>query len=208
MPQLTFHGAAETVTGSKYLLEADKARVLIDCGLFQGLKELRLKNWQPLPFTAASVQAVVLTHAHIDHVGYLPRFVRDGFRGPVYCTPATAELAEIILFDCAKNQAGRRRLRQRTRASRSTSRRCRCYDADDVTRALKLLRPTPRDDGSRPPSRSGPAITTAGICSGRSMIEVEIRTDRSRCESCSPATSAAIMRRCITIRPRRRRATI
>ena len=103
MLRLTFHGAAETVTGSKYLLEADRAAVLVDCGLFQGLKPLRLLNWQPLPFPAASVQAVVLTHAHLDHVGYLPRFVRDGFSGPVYCTPATADLAEIVLFDAAKN---------------------------------------------------------------------------------------------------------
>src|SRR5579871_876938 len=96
-PRLTFHGAAETVTGSKYLLEVDDARVLVDCGLFQGLKELRLRNWAPLPFAPRSVQAIVLTHAHIDHVGYLPRFVRDGFTGPVYCTPATAELARLIL---------------------------------------------------------------------------------------------------------------
>src|SRR5215471_19068202 len=103
MIRLSFHGAAETVTGSKYLLEADGARILVDCGLFQGLKPLRELNWKPLPFSAASVQAVVLTHAHIDHVGYLPRFVRDGFSGTVYCTPATAELAEIVLYDAAKN---------------------------------------------------------------------------------------------------------
>src|SRR6185312_7572988 len=100
---LTFYGAAETVTGSKYLLEADNTKVLIDCGLFQGLKDLRQRNWNPLPFNPATVKAVVLTHAHIDHVGYLPRFVKDGFSGPTYCTPATESLAELILLDAAKN---------------------------------------------------------------------------------------------------------
>jgi predicted metal-dependent RNase len=84
MTCISFHGAAETVTGSKYLLEAGGARVLVDCGLFQGLKRLRLLNWEELPFDPASIDAVVLTHAHVDHVGYLPRFVRSGFRGPVY----------------------------------------------------------------------------------------------------------------------------
>ena len=102
--RLTFHGAAETVTGSKYLLEADGASVLIDCGLFQGLKELRERNWQRLPFDPAQVDGVVLTHAHIDHIGYLPRFVKDGFRGPVYSTPATESLAELMLLDAAHNQ--------------------------------------------------------------------------------------------------------
>ncbi len=89
MLQLGFHGAAETVTGSKYLLETNSGRVLIDCGLFQGLKELRLRNWDRLPFDARGVTAVALTHAHIDHIGFLPALVKQGFGGPIYCTPAT-----------------------------------------------------------------------------------------------------------------------
>jgi metallo-beta-lactamase family protein len=101
---LGFYGGAGTVTGSKFLLDAGGRRLLIDCGLFQGLKELRLMNWRPLPFKPSSVQAVVLTHAHIDHSGYLPRFVREGFRGPIFCTPATHELAEILLLDAARLQ--------------------------------------------------------------------------------------------------------
>src|SRR5687768_14719360 len=102
MLQLSFYGAAETVTGSKYLLETDDARVLIDCGLFQGKKELRMRNWQRPPIDTAAVDAVVLTHAHIDHIGYLPRFVKGGYHKRVYCTPATVELSEIQLLDSAR----------------------------------------------------------------------------------------------------------
>src|SRR5437762_6285134 len=104
MPSLTFFGAAKTVTGSKYLLRAGNEQALIDCGLFQGLKELRQKNWDPLPIDVSKIDAVVLTHAHIDHVGFLPRLVKDGFRGPVYATPATCDLADVMLYDSARNQ--------------------------------------------------------------------------------------------------------
>src|SRR5437867_4206825 len=89
MPTLSFWGAAGSVTGSKYLIESDRARVLVDCGLFQGPHELRDRNWQEPPFNAAAVNAVLITHAHIDHTGYLPGFVRHGFHGPVYCTHGT-----------------------------------------------------------------------------------------------------------------------
>lgn len=97
-----FHGAAGTVTGSKYLVDTGEERVLIDCGMFQGLRELRERNWEPAPFPPNSPGAVLLTHAHIDHIGWLPRLVKDGYRGPVYCTPATAEMARILLLDSAR----------------------------------------------------------------------------------------------------------
>jgi metallo-beta-lactamase family protein len=97
--QLTFLGATGTVTGSKYLLESGSGRVLVDCGLFQGLKQLRLRNWAPFPVDPASLDAVLLTHAHLDHSGYLPLLVRNGFRGPVYCTAGTLELCRILLPD-------------------------------------------------------------------------------------------------------------
>src|SRR5512134_753842 len=96
---VTFLGAAGTVTGSKYLVATPHARVLVDCGLFQGLKELRLRNWRPLPLDVASLDAVVITHAHIDHSGCLPLLVKQGFNGPVYCTPATQALCGIMLPD-------------------------------------------------------------------------------------------------------------
>lgn len=96
---ITFLGAAGTVTGSKHLVEVNGRRVLVDCGLYQGLKELRLRNWDRLPVDPASVDWLVLTHAHIDHTGYLPRLINDGFRGPVSATGATADLLKILLPD-------------------------------------------------------------------------------------------------------------
>jgi metallo-beta-lactamase family protein len=104
MATIQFLGATRTVTGSKHLIEVDGYRAMVDCGLFQGLKELRLRNWEPFPLNPASINAVILTHAHIDHTGYLPRLVRDGFAGPVYATPATVELARIMLPDSARLQ--------------------------------------------------------------------------------------------------------
>lgn len=97
--KLTFLGGTGTVTGSKYLVEAGSRRILVDCGLFQGFKQLRLRNWKPLPVAARAIDAVVLTHAHIDHSGYLPLLVRHGFAGRVYCTHATRDLLKIMLPD-------------------------------------------------------------------------------------------------------------
>lgn len=102
--RLTFLGAVETVTGSKTLLEAESKRYLVDCGLFQGRKDLRERNWQSQPFEPSSIDAVLLTHAHIDHSGYIPRLVRDGFTGPVYASLATADLAAILLPDSGRIQ--------------------------------------------------------------------------------------------------------
>ena len=99
MARLSFLGAAGTVTGSKHLLEVAGRRILVDCGLFQGLKRLRQQNWRPLDIDPRRIDAVVLTHAHIDHTGYLPRLIRDGFDGPVWATPPTADLATILLRD-------------------------------------------------------------------------------------------------------------
>jgi metallo-beta-lactamase family protein len=102
--RIQFLGAAGTVTGSKYLVTSGDTRVLVDCGLFQGLKQLRLRNWAALPVEPASISAVVLTHAHLDHSGYVPLLVKNGFRGPVYCTPATLELCRILLPDSGRLQ--------------------------------------------------------------------------------------------------------
>ncbi|TAL27844.1 MAG: MBL fold metallo-hydrolase [Alphaproteobacteria bacterium] len=97
--KLTFLGATGTVTGSRYLLEDDGRKFLVDCGLFQGLKELRLRNWEAFSIPPSSVDAILLTHAHLDHSGFIPRLVKEGFRGPVYCSPATYDLCSILLPD-------------------------------------------------------------------------------------------------------------
>ena len=102
--RIKFLGAARSVTGSKYQLELDNKKVLIDCGLFQGVKELRLRNWDHLPVKPVEIDFIIITHAHIDHTGYLPRILRDGFRGKIICTHATEALMKIMLKDAAKLQ--------------------------------------------------------------------------------------------------------
>jgi len=104
MISITFLGAARTVTGSKYLVESNGTRIMVDAGLFQGLKELRLRNWADLPIPPSSIEAIVLTHAHLDHCGYLPRLVSKGFRGRVYCTQGTQDLCKIVLPDAGRLQ--------------------------------------------------------------------------------------------------------
>ncbi|MDX2188403.1 MAG: MBL fold metallo-hydrolase [Bacteroidota bacterium] len=106
--RIRFLGGAGSVTGSKYLLEIDNStfsyKLLVDCGLFQGLKDLRLKNWEEFPINPKNIDAVVITHCHIDHIGYLPKIFKEGFKGRVYCTHATKDLMEIMLLDSAKLQ--------------------------------------------------------------------------------------------------------
>lgn len=102
--RIEFLGGVGTVTGSKYLLEHNGRRLLVDCGLFQGLKQLRLRNWEPLPIKASEIDAVLLTHAHMDHSGYVPRLVKLGFDGPVYCSEATRDLCELLLPDSGRLQ--------------------------------------------------------------------------------------------------------
>ena len=102
--KIQFFGAAGTVTGSRYLLTHENTRILIDCGLFQGVKNIRSRNWKPFPIHPREIQAVVLTHAHLDHSGYLPRLMREGFHGHIWCTPASRQLAEILLIDSGNLQ--------------------------------------------------------------------------------------------------------
>ncbi len=116
--QLTFLGAAGTVTGSKYLLDTGEKKLLIDCGLFQGIKRHRVRNWEDPPFDIASVDAVVLTHAHIDHSGYIPVLTKKGYRGPIYSTPATFELCEILLPDSGYLQEEEAKYRNKHKLTR------------------------------------------------------------------------------------------
>ena len=137
--KLTFLGATQTVTGSKFLLETKDRRVLIDCGLFQGPKELRLRNWEEPPVDPKSVDAIVLTHAHIDHTGYLPRFVAQGYNGPVYATSATVDLAHILLPDAGHLQEEEARYRNKHHLSKHKP-ALPLYTIEDAEASLKLLR--------------------------------------------------------------------
>lgn len=144
MMNLKFLGATGTVTGSKYLLTSGKKRILIDCGLFQGLKQLRLKNWAPLPINPKDVDAVVLTHAHIDHSGYLPLFVKNGFSGKVYCSEATRDLCEILLPDAAHLQEEEAEYANRRGFSKHHP-ALPLYTKEDAQAALRLLTPVEFD---------------------------------------------------------------
>lgn len=139
-PSLTFLGAARTVTGSKYLLESGSSRILVDAGLFQGLKDLRLRNWSDLPVPAASLDAVVLTHAHLDHCGYLPRLVMQGFRGRVFCTAGTRDLCRIVLPDSGRIQEEDAANANRHGYSKHDPARP-LYGEADALRAVSLLQP-------------------------------------------------------------------
>jgi len=140
-PTLQFLGAAGGVTGSKFLVTFGDEQVLIDCGLFQGLKELRLKNWAPVSIDLGRLRAVILTHAHIDHSGYLPRIVSKGYKGPVFATPATCDLLHVMLPDAAHLQEEEARYANRKGYSKHAP-ALPLYTVEDANRSLRLLRPT------------------------------------------------------------------
>lgn len=151
--RVTFWGGAETVTGSRFVVDAGRGRVLVDCGLFQGLKRLRELNWDPFPVDPASIDAVVVTHAHIDHSGYLPALVRDGFRGPVWCTPGTASLAGVLLRDTAHLQEEDARFADKRGSSKHRP-ALPLFTSADAERALEHLRP----QGTGKPFEAAPGV--------------------------------------------------
>lgn len=137
--QLTFLGGTGTVTGSKYLVEFEGRRILVDCGLFQGLKPLRLRNWTPFPVDPSTIDAVVLTHAHLDHSGYIPRLVKGGFSGTVYCTSATKGLCRLLLMDSAmlmEEEAGHARRHGYSRHQNPEP----LYTVEDAEKSLRCFR--------------------------------------------------------------------
>ncbi len=168
--KLTFLGAAGTVTGSKYLLEHDGHRLLVDCGLFQGYKNLRLLNWQPLPVDPASLDAVILTHAHLDHSGALPLLVRQGFRGRVWATPATIALCELLLPDSGHLQEDDAAFANRHKTSKHDP-ALPLYTEDDARQALRHLEPLAFD---RPLAVGGLQLRLrhAGHILGASSVEI------------------------------------
>jgi metallo-beta-lactamase family protein len=142
---LTFLGAAGTVTGSKFLLESGASRVLVDCGMFQGERQWRRRNWDPFPVDPATIAAVVVTHAHLDHCGYLPVLAREGLSCPVVCSPDTARLIGIVLRDAAHLQEQEAQWAQRTGLSKHEN-PVPLFDTADAEKALALLSPTPRHE--------------------------------------------------------------
>src|SRR5919205_989490 len=142
MAYIQFLGAAGTVTGSKHLINTGDVQVLIDCGLFQGLKQWRERNWQPLPIPANEIDAVILTHAHLDHSGWIPRLVKQGFHGPIYCTPATAELCGVLLPDSGHLQEEDAAFHNRHKTSKHEP-ALPLYTEQEARQALERLKPMP-----------------------------------------------------------------
>lgn len=169
--KIQFLGAANTVTGSKYLISHSGDRILVDCGLFQGLKVLRLRNWAPLPVDAASISAVVLTHAHLDHSGYLPLLVKRGFTGPIYCTRATAELCKLLLPDSGHIQEEDAEYANRRGFSKHRP-ALPLYTQDDAERCLRYLRPLAFDQPFAVGSGLQAQLTPSGHILGAAFVSL------------------------------------
>jgi len=137
---ISFLGATGSVTGSKYLLQAAGKRILVDCGLYQGVKNLRIKNWQKFPLDPATIDAVLLTHAHIDHSGYIPALMTGGFQGPVYCSSATADLCDVLLPDAGYLQEEDARYANRKKFSKHSP-ALPLYTEEDARKSLSLFEP-------------------------------------------------------------------
>ena len=167
---LSFFGAAGTVTGSRFLLERSGRRVLVDCGLFQGLKDLRLRNREPFPVPPSSIDSVLLTHAHIDHSGYLPALVRDGFHGRIYCSHATMELCDILLRDSGYLQEKDAEYANRRGFSKHRP-ALPLYTAKDAEAALPHLTPVPFDQDYEVPGGPTIRLRRAGHILGAASID-------------------------------------
>lgn len=179
MASITFYGAAGTVTGSRFLLEYEGSRVLVDCGLFQGRKDLRERNWAPWPFDSKTVDAVVLTHAHIDHTGGLPLFVRNGYRGPIYSTGGTKDLCGILLPDSARIQEEEARYANKRGYSKHQP-ALPLYQEQDAFAALRLFE-TFGYDKTRPVAKgTSVRFTRAGHILGSAICTFELAGTHQR----------------------------
>ena len=172
MLNLSFHGAVDTVTGSRYLLEAATGRVLVDCGLFQGPKKLRERNWREPPFDPKALDAVVLTHAHVDHSGYLPRLCKAGFAGPISCTPATRDLLRLLLPDAGHLQEEEAQHANEGRYAHHDP-ALPLYTRDDAERCLAQLRPVEFGERFEPARGFTTRFSRAGHILGAACVVVE-----------------------------------
>jgi metallo-beta-lactamase family protein len=173
MPNLTFLGATGTVTGSKYLLEAAGERLMIDCGLFQGHKELRLRNWNPLPVAPSSIHWVALTHAHLDHTGYIPRLVKEGFHGQILASAATVDLAHLVLPDSGHLQEEDARYANKKGFSKHKP-ALPLYTHDDAVKSLELFHLVDETKPLELSPRFKVKFFRAGHILGARMVEVTV----------------------------------
>ena len=187
MAKITFYGGVGTVTGSKYLLESNNKRVLVDCGLFQGLRELREKNWEDLPFDVRELDAIIITHAHIDHTGFLPRIVKLGYQGEIITSRATADLMKILLPDSGRLQEEEADYRNRHDLTRHSP-ALPLYDEDDAKAALEMLRPVANDGHAVDVCEGFKAsFMVAGHIMGASLVLVEMTGVRTPLSASPPA---------------------
>ena len=173
--RLSFHGGAGTVTGSRHLVETDGCRFLVDAGLFQGLKKLRQLNWETPRFDPEHVDYLFLTHAHIDHAGYLPRLVKDGFRSPIYCTRATFDLSQLMLMDAAKIQEEDADYANRKGFSKHKP-ALPLYTSEDAAGALGFMEPVDYNEWFEPSEGVRARFLNIGHILGASMVEVHLDT--------------------------------
>jgi len=180
--KLSFLGATQNVTGSRFLLEAGDRRFLIDCGMHQE-RELRTRDWDPFPVEPSSIDAVLITHAHIDHCGYLPKLVREGFTGPVYCTPATAEIMKISLLDSAylqETDAENKRKRHEREGRKGPHPEIPLYTIKDAEASFPRLNPIPyKETFALSPTMSA-SFFDAGHILGSAMIAIDVQLDDAR----------------------------
>jgi metallo-beta-lactamase family protein len=170
--ELSFLGAAGTVTGSKYALDNGRDTILIDCGLFQGFKTLRLRNWEPLPIDVTRIGAVVLTHAHIDHSGYLPLLVKRGFKGPVFCSHATADLCAILLPDAGRLQEKDAEFANRHGFSRHKP-ALPLFTERDARAALERFHPVSFEQPYRLPGGASLLLRRSGHILGAAIVQLD-----------------------------------
>lgn len=175
-PALQFLGGVGTVTGSKFLVSSGDVDVLVDCGLFQGLSALRRRNWEPPPLDLKRLKAVVLSHAHLDHSGYLPMLARHGWDGPVYCTSGTARLAEIVLADSAHLLEEEARYANEGGWSKHKP-ALPLYDGEDVLRAVKLFHPVKYGEATQLPGGATLTLGRAGHILGSSWVQLDLPSD-------------------------------
>jgi metallo-beta-lactamase family protein len=177
--RVKFLGGAGSVTGSRYLMDVNGFRFLFDCGLFQGLKDLRLRNWDEFPVEPASINCVVISHAHIDHTGYLPKLVKDGFNGPIYCTHPTADLMEIMLLDSAKLQEEEAQYARAKGYSKHEHPKP-LYNEEDAKAVFPLMKSFGYNEAIKIHDRIEVIYRDAGHLLGSAITEIFIQGDNQR----------------------------